>query len=42
MLYKYMLAENLKHKNSILKKLMLILPLVTVLLSFVIFYNQCI
>lgn len=35
MLYKYMLAENLKHKHSILKKLMLILPLVTVLLSFV-------
>ena len=31
MLYKYMLAENLKHKHSILKKLMLILPLVTVL-----------
>ena len=35
MLYKYMLAENLKHKHSNLKKLMLILPLVTVLFSFV-------
>lgn len=31
----YLLSENLKHKNSFLKKLILIAPIATVLLSFI-------